>query len=271
MAHRFGTSTLAGMPDFVTLDVDGGVGTIRLDRGKMNALNAQVQDEIRAVAIEAGQRAEVRAVVIWGGPKIFAAGADIKEMAVASYTDMVDRVRDLSACFTEVAQIPKPVIAAINGYALGGGCELALCADRRIAAEDAQLGQPEILLGVIPGGGGTQRLPRLIGPARAKDLCFTGRFVAAEEALRIGLVDEVVPAADVYDTAVRYAAQFANAASYALRAAKESIDLGVESDLATGLAIERQQFAALFATEDQTIGMSSFVEHGPGQAAFVGR
>jgi enoyl-CoA hydratase/carnithine racemase len=259
------------MAEFVTLEVDGAVGTIRLDRPKMNALNAQVQDEIRAAAIEAGGRKDIRAVVIWGGPRIFAAGADIKEMATASYADMVDRATILSACFTTVARIPKPVIAAINGYALGGGCELALCADRRIAADDAHLGQPEILLGVIPGAGGTQRLPRLIGPAKAKDLAFTGRFVDAEEALRIGLVDEVVPATDVYDAAVKYASQFSAGAAYALRAAKEAIDLGLEVDLETGLAIERQQFAALFATEDQTIGMDSFVEHGPGKANFVGR
>jgi enoyl-CoA hydratase/carnithine racemase len=260
-----------GMADFVTLEVDGGIGTIRLDRPPMNALNSQVQQEIKAAAAEAGERKDVRAVVIYGGPKIFAAGADIKEMSVASYADMVDRSTGLSATFTTVAQIPKPVIAAINGYALGGGCELALCADRRIAADNAHLGQPEILLGVIPGAGGTQRLPRLIGPAKAKDLCFTGRFVDAEEALRIGLVDEVVPAADVYDAALAYAAQFANGPVYALRAAKESIDLGLEVDLDTGLAIERQQFAALFATEDQTTGMTSFVEQGPGKATFAGR
>jgi enoyl-CoA hydratase/carnithine racemase len=259
------------MADFVTLEVDGAIGTIRLDRPPMNALNGQVQDEIRAAATEATARPEIRAVVIYGGPKIFAAGADIKEMAVASYADMVERSAGLSSTFSAVAAIPKPVVAAINGYALGGGCELALCADRRVAADDAHLGQPEILLGVIPGAGGTQRLPRLVGPAKAKDLCFTGRFVGAEEALRIGLVDDVVPAEDVYPTALRYAAQFANGPAFALRAAKESIDLGLEVDLDTGLAIERQQFAALFATEDQTSGMTSFVNDGPGKATFAGR
>jgi enoyl-CoA hydratase/carnithine racemase len=259
------------MADFVTLEVDGAIGTIRLDRPPMNALNAQVQAEIKAVAQEAGERAEVRAVVIYGGPKIFAAGADIKEMSVASYTDMVDRATGLSATFAAVAQIPKPVVAAINGYALGGGCELALCADRRIAANDAHLGQPEILLGVIPGAGGTQRLPRLIGPAKAKDLCFTGRFVDAEEALRIGLVDEVVPPDEVYEAAHRYAVQFATGPVYALRAAKESIDRGLEVDLDTGLAIERQQFASLFATEDQQTGMTSFIQDGSGKAKFAGR
>jgi enoyl-CoA hydratase len=259
------------MPEFVTLTVDAGIGTIRLDRPKMNALNTQVQEEIRAAALEASGRRDVRAVVVWGGPKVFAAGADIKEMADASYADMVDRSAALSSAFTSVARIPKPVVAAVNGYALGGGCELALCADRRIAAADATFGQPEILLGVIPGAGGTQRLPRLVGPARAKDLVFTGRFVGAEEALAIGLVDEVVAAEETYDAALRWASQFATGPAYALRAAKEAIDVGGEVDLATGLEIERQQFASLFATEDRTIGMTSFVENGPGKAKFKGR
>jgi enoyl-CoA hydratase/carnithine racemase len=251
--------------------VEAGVGTIRLDRPKMNALNTVVQEEIRAVAKEATERGDVRAVVMWGGPKVFAAGADIKEMSDASYSDMVDRSAALTSSFTSVARIPKPVVAAINGYALGGGCELALCADRRIAAEDATLGQPEILLGIIPGAGGTQRLPRLVGPAKAKDIIFTGRFVKAQEALEIGLVDEVVPAEQVYDAAVRWASQFANGPAYALRAAKEAIDYGGEVDLSTGLEIERQQFAALFATEDRTAGMTSFVENGPGKAVFTGK
>jgi enoyl-CoA hydratase/carnithine racemase len=192
-------------------------------------------------------------------------------MADMSYTDMVKRSGGLQSAFSAVARIPKPVVAAVNGYALGGGCELALCADIRIAAEDATLGQPEILLGIIPGAGGTQRLTRLVGPSRAKDLIFSGRFVKADEALAIGLVDRVVPAAEVYDAAVAWASQFSAAASYAVRAAKESIDRGIEVDLETGLEIERQQFAALFATEDRAIGMRSFVEQGPGKAAFVAR
>jgi enoyl-CoA hydratase/carnithine racemase len=170
-----------------------------------------------------------------------------------------------------VARIPKPVVAAVTGYALGGGCELALCADVRIAAEDAVFGQPEVLLGIIPGAGGTQRLTRLVGPSRAKDIIFSGRFVKAEEALAIGLADRLVPAEQVYAEAVAWARQFTGAASYAVRAAKEAIDRGLEVDLETGLEIERQQFAALFATEDRTIGMRSFVEKGPGKAEFKGR
>jgi enoyl-CoA hydratase/carnithine racemase len=258
-------------PEFVRLEVTDGVATMRLDRPKMNALNVQVQEEIRAAAHEATERDDVKAVVVWGGERVFAAGADVKEMADMSYTDMVKRSGGLQSAFSAVARIPKPVVAAVNGYALGGGCELALCADVRIAADDAVLGQPEILLGVIPGAGGTQRLTRLVGPSRAKDLIFTGRFVKADEALAIGLVDRVVPAAEVHDAAVAWASQFSAAASYAVRAAKESIDRGLEVDLETGLEIERQQFAALFATEDRAIGMRSFVEHGPGKAAFVAR
>jgi enoyl-CoA hydratase/carnithine racemase len=259
------------MSEFVRLEVADGVGTIRLDRPKMNALNVQVQEEVRAAAAEATERDDVRAVVIYGGEKVFAAGADIKEMADMSYQDMVKRSGALQSSFTAVARIPKPVVAAVTGYALGGGCELALCADYRIAADDATLGQPEILLGVIPGAGGTQRLTRLVGPSRAKDLIFTGRFVKAEEALAIGLVDRVVPAADVYAEAVAWAGQFSGAAAYALRAAKESIDRGVELDLDSGLEIERQQFASLFATDDRTIGMESFIKSGPGRAEFSGR
>jgi enoyl-CoA hydratase/carnithine racemase len=259
------------MAEFVRLEVDRGVATLRLDRPKMNALNAQMQEEIRAAATEASARDDVKAVVVYGGERVFAAGADVKEMAGMSYVEMVDRSGALQSSFSSVAAIPKPVVAAVTGYALGGGCELALCADVRFAAEDAVLGQPEILLGIIPGAGGTQRLSRLVGPSRAKDIIFTGRFVQAEEALVIGLVDRVVPAAQVYDEAVGWARQFAGAATYALRAAKETVDRGLEVDLQTGLAIERQQFAALFATEDRRIGMTSFVENGPGKAEFTGR
>jgi enoyl-CoA hydratase/carnithine racemase len=210
-------------------------------------------------------------VVLYGGEKVFAAGADVKEMATLSYADMVERSGALQSSFTAVARIPKPVVAAVTGYALGGGCELALCADLRVCGSDAKLGQPEVLLGVIPGAGGTQRLPRLVGPAKAKDLIFTGRFVGAEEALAIGLVDQVVPPEEVYAAALRLAARFVGGPAYALRAAKEAVDRGLETDLDTGLEIERLQFAGLFATEDRTIGMTSFVEQGPGKATFVGR
>lgn len=259
------------MAELVRLEVADGVGTMRLDRPKMNVLDIALQEEIRAAAAEAGDRDDIKAVVVYGGERVFAAGADVKEMASMSHIDMVKRSGALQSAFTAVAQIPKPVVAAITGYALGGGCELALCADFRIAADNATLGQPEVLLGIIPGAGGTQRLTRLVGPSTAKDLIFTGRFVKADEALAIGLVDRVVPPERVYDEAVAWASQFTGAASYAIRAAKESIDRGLEVDLATGLEIERQQFAALYATADRTEGMQSFIDNGPGKAEFQGK
>ena len=198
-----------GVTEFVRLEVEGGVGTIRLDRPPMNAFSRQVQEELKATAEEAARRGDVRAVIVYGGEKVFAAGADVKEMATMSYADMAPVARRLSACFGALSEIPKPTVAAITGYALGGGMEVALGCDRRIAGDNAKLGQPEILLGVIPGGGGTQRLARLVGPSRAKDLILTGRMVTADEALAIGLVDEVVPADAVFTRAMEYAGQFA--------------------------------------------------------------
>jgi enoyl-CoA hydratase/carnithine racemase len=253
------------------LEVADGVGTIRLDRPKMNAISLQVQAELRAVCAEATERDDVRAVVVYGGERLFAAGNDVAEMAEMSYADMVKATRGVSQAATAIAEIPKPTVAAVTGYALGGGCELTLACDIRIAAENATFGQPEVLLGIIPGAGGTQRLARLVGPAKAKDMIFTGRFVKADEALAIGLVDKVVPAEDVYTEAVAWASQFKGAAALALRAAKECIDRGLETDINTGLGIEQQQFAGVFATEDRAIGMASFLASGPGKAEFVGR
>lgn len=259
------------MSDFVRLEVEGGIGTIRMDRPPMNALNAEIQDALHAAADEVTARRDVSAVIIYGGEKVFAAGADIKEMQPMSYTDMVDRSAALQAAFIAIARIPKPTVAAITGYALGAGCELTLACDFRVAGENAKFGQPEVLLGVIPGAGGTQRLSRLIGPARAKDIIFTGRFVSADEALRIGLVDEVVAPEEVYAAARRRVERYVGGPAYAIRAAKEAIDRGLEVDLDTGLEIERMQFAGVFATRDRDIGMASFVEHGPGKAQFEGR
>ena len=259
------------MGEFVRLEVAEGVGTIRLDRPKMNAISLQVQAELRDVAAEASERDDVKAVVVYGGERVFAAGNDVKEMVDLSYADMVRLSGSVQSAVTAVAAIPKPVVAAITGYALGGGCELALAADVRFAADNATLGQPEVLLGIIPGAGGTQRLSRLVGPSKAKDIIFTGRFVKADEALAIGLVDRGVPAESVYDEAVAWARQFTGAASLAVRAAKESIDRGLEVDLPSGLEYERLQFAGLFATEDRATGMQSFVDNGPGKAQFEGR
>jgi len=255
----------------VRVEVTDEIATIRLDRPKMNALNAQVQAEIADAAAEVSADAAVRAVILYGGERVFAAGADIKEMAVLGYPEMAARSAILQASFSAVAGIPKPVVAAITGYALGGGLELALCADFRVLGESAKVGQPEILLGIIPGAGGTQRLPRLIGPAKAKDLIFTGRQMDAAEALAVGLADKVVPDAEVYEAARDMVARYAAGPALALRAAKQAVDSGLEVDLATGLEIERLHFAALFATEDQQAGMRSFMESGPGKAIFEGR
>ena len=259
------------MSGLVRLEVEGGIGTIYLERPPVNALNFEIQDGLHAAATELTGRRDVSAIVIYGGKKVFAAGADVKEMQTMSYTDMVDRSAALQAAFTAIARIPKPTVAAITGYALGAGCELALACDFRVAAENARLGQPEVLLGVIPGAGGTQRLSRLIGAARAKDMIFSGRFVPAPEALSIGLVDEVVAPEDVYAAARRRVQSYVGGPAYAIRAAKEAIDRGLEVDLETGLEIERMQFAGVFATRDRAIGMASFAEHGPGKATFEGR
>jgi len=257
--------------ELTRVELEGGVATLRLDRPPVNALNLALQAEILAAARWIAGSTEVRAVVIYGGPKMFAAGADIKEMAAMSYQDMAGASHLLQESFTAVAGLPMPVVAAVTGYALGGGCELALCADLRVVGERAKFGQPEVLLGVIPGLGGSQRLPRLIGPARAKDLILTGRHVAADEAKALGLADRVVADDAVYEEALALAGQFASGAPLALAAAKRAINSGLEVDVATGCQIERLEFAGLFATDDRRIGMESFLADGPGKAAFTGR
>ena len=260
---------LAG--DFVRLEVTDGVGTIRLDRPKMNAINTQLRSELQTAAVQVRERTDIRAVVLYGGERVFAAGADIKEMSEMSYADMLEWGTGLQEAFKVVARLPKPVVAAVTGYALGGGFELALCADFRVLGERAKVGLPEITLGVIPGAGGTQRLSRLVGPARAKDLIFSGRHVAAAEALALGIADRVVPDGEVYDVAWAMAAAYAEGPAVALRAAKQAIDDGLELELDSGLRLESALFAGLFGTEDQSAGMSSFLSDGPGKARFAGR
>ena len=259
------------MGEFVRLEVADGVGTIRLDRPPVNAMNDQLTSELASAARSAADSDEVRAVILYGGEKAFAAGADIENMAEAGYAEMALRSSRLQEAMGLIAGLGQPVIAAITGYALGGGLELALAADFRVAGENARLGQPEILLGVIPGAGGTQRLPRLVGPSRAKDLIFTGRMIRAAEAHAIGLVDLVAPDASVYEAALSMAQRYVAGPALALRAAKQAIDFGLGVDLATGLELERAQFAALFGTQDQRAGMRSFLENGPGKATFTGR
>ena len=259
------------MSEFVRIEVEGGVATLRLDRPKMNAIDEQVRAELHAAGVEVRDRPDVRALVIWGGERVFAAGADIKQMSSRSYSDMVAWAELLQDTFRLLARLPVPVVAAVNGYALGGGFELALTADVRVLGERAKVGLPEITLGIMPGAGGTQRLSRLVGPARAKGLIFSGRHVAADEALTLGIADSVVPDGEVYETARQIAATYAQGPAVALRAAKQAVDDGFELDLDSGLRLESNLFAGLFATQDQKTGMTSFLEDGPGKATFAGR
>jgi enoyl-CoA hydratase len=257
--------------EFVRVDLDNGIAILHLTRPPMNALNLQMQQHIAVAANLVSAHVDVHAVVLYGGPKVFAAGADVKEMASMCYSDMADSAHRLRESFDAVARISQPTIAAITGFALGGGLELAMCADFRVAGDNAKLGQPEILLGIIPGAGGTQRLPRLIGPSRAKELVFSGHMISAAQALDIGLVNRVCAPDAVLETSVEWAQTFVGGPRIALGAAKRAINNGLNADLATGLSIETTEFAALFATDDQKSGMNSFVNEGPGKAHFQGR
>jgi enoyl-CoA hydratase/carnithine racemase len=246
---------------------DDGVAVITLDNPKMNALSTYVLHRLRAVFTEL-QNDLPGAVVITGGDRIFAAGADISEFNGPD--EAYEIGLEFRSAFDAIAAFPRVTIAAVSGYALGGGCELALACDLRIAADNAKFGQPEILLGIIPGGGGTQRLPRLIGPARAKDMILSGRQVRADEALSIGLADEVVPANEVLTRALEKAATFASGALAAQALAKRAIDEGMDGSLEAGLDLEQQVFVEVFHTTDSRIGVESFREHGPGKANFTG-
>lgn len=257
------------MSDLVHLERrDDGVAVLTLANPKVNALSSALLHQLRDAARSLTDEPP-RAVLVTGGPKVFAAGADISEFAGP------DEARTVGTAFLEaleaVAAIPRPTIAAVGGYALGGGCELALACDLRLASERARFGQPEILLGIIPGGGGTQRLARLVGPSRAKDLIFSGRQVGADEALRIGLVDRVVPTDDFEAEALAWAAELAAGPSAVAGLAKQAIDRGLDMDLAGGLRLEQDLFVESFRTEDSQVGVASFREHGPGKATFTGR
>jgi enoyl-CoA hydratase len=245
-----------------------GVAVVTLNNPKVNALSQALLAELKEVALDLTAN-PAGAVVVTGGERIFAAGADISEFGDAVAGARI--TQGFHEALDAVAAIPRFVIGAISGYALGGGCELALACDYRIGGEKAVFGQPEILLGIIPGGGGTQRLPRLVGPSRAKEMMITGRQVKAEEALRIGLLDEVVSNEQLHERAFALAAEVARGALQAQALTKAAVDRGLDGSLADGLLIERQSFADVFHTEDSQIGVQSFLEHGPGKAAFTGR
>ena len=242
------------------LEVDDGVGVIRLDQPPANAIDLAMGLALQDAIREAAERDDVGAIVVWGGRKIFAAGADIKAMATWGPDEVKPSVDALGGACELLEEIAEPSIAAVNGFALGGGLELALACDLRYLADDAKVGQPEVRIGVIPGAGGTQRLVPLIGPGRTRDLVYTGRHVETEEALRLGLAEKVVPADDVLRVAVEDARRFANGPRQALAAAKRSIRAAVTSPGPDGIRAEREAFLALFGTADQREGMAAFLE-----------
>src|SRR6266540_2890965 len=250
------------MPETIIVETKGKVGIIRLNRPQaLNALNAKVNEELTA-AIDAFEAdASIMCVILTGSEKAFAAGADIKEMAGMSYMDAFSR--DFAGNWDRIARMRKPIIAAVAGFALGGGCELAMMCDMIIAADSAKFGQPEIKLGVIPGIGGTQRLTRAVGKARAMDLCLTGRMMDAQEAERSGLVARVVPAASLMDEAMKAAETIAAMSLPSVMIAKESVNRSFETSLAEGVRFERRVFHALFATKDRKEGMTAFIEKRP--------
>ncbi len=244
------------------------VAVIRLDRPKMNALSTEMLAQVRSAFLALAEDPP-GAVVLWGGPRLFAAGADVAEFNDPGAPALV--AARFHAATEAISSLGAVTIAAITGYALGGGLELALACDLRVVAEDARLGQPEILLGIIPGGGATQRLPRLVGPSRAKDIILTGRQVRADEALRIGLADRVVMAADLLEEAVTLGAQLAGGARVAQVLAKRAVEAAAETPLADGLEHESTAFVSVFDSDDARLGVDSFLEHGPGRARFTGR
>jgi enoyl-CoA hydratase len=245
-----------------------GVAVVTLNNPKVNALSQAVLAELRAAAEDLITNPP-GAVVITGGERIFAAGADISEFGDAEQGRHI--TAGFHAALNTLAKIPRLVIAAVSGYALGGGCELAMACDYRIAGERAVFGQPEVLLGLIPGGGGTQRLPRLIGVSRAKEMMISGRQVKAEEALRIGLADELVPSDALHERALALAADVARGALQAQAMIKRAVDVGIDEPLADGLKLERDLFEAVFHTSDSQVGVQSFLAHGPGKAEFSGK
>jgi len=257
------------MPEFLTLERgDDGVAVVTLNRPPANALSMALLSEIAEAARELTADPP-GAVVVTGGDRIFAAGADVSEFGGREEAARIGG--HFREAFDAVAGIPRATIAAVTGYALGGGCELALACDLRVAAETATFGQPEILLGIIPGAGGTQRLTRLVGPARAKDMILTGRQVKADEALRIGLADRVVPAGQLQQEARSLAAQLAKGPLVAQSYAKQAIGGGLDLPLAEAITSEQELFVQVFDTEDAKIGVKSFLEQGPGKAKFTGR
>ncbi|MDQ1500139.1 MAG: hypothetical protein QOF96_1934 [Actinomycetota bacterium] len=256
------------MAEFITAERQGnGVELIRFNRPPMNALSAELLTELGDHVEALAADPDLKAVVLTGTDRVFAAGAEISQIQHDSGR-LLDSFR---RAYDGLEALPRPVIAAISGFALGGGLEAALACDLRLASENARLGVPESLLGVFPGAGGTQRLARLVGPARAKELIWSGRQVRADEALAIGLVGRVVPVDGYLDAALEWAASFASGAVVAMGLAKRAVNGGLDGPLSEGLDLERTLFGQVLATEDAAAGITSFFENGPGKATFAGR
>jgi enoyl-CoA hydratase/carnithine racemase len=258
------------MGELVSLQRHDAVGVIRIDRPKVNALNVQVVTELNDVCAEIESDKSIRSAIVYGGERTFSAGADLKEMSEGSPSDVRGRVGELQRVCDRIEALPVVTIAAVNGYALGGGCEITLACDFRFASSGARLGQPEIVVGLIPGAGGTQRLPRLIGPARAKWMIYTGEFVDAARANEWGLVDEVVDG-DAIDGALEQARRYASGPTLSLAAAKHAINRATNVGMAEGLDFELDEFTKLFSTADTRHGIESFLKDGPGKATYEGR
>ena len=251
----------------VDLSQDRGIAVIRLNRPPLNSFDDDLASDLRDCVSRLSQDDSLRACVLWGGPQNFAAGADIARLATMEFEEVVLWNARLQSTFASVADLSFPVVAAVTGYALGGGLELAMCADYRVGSTSATIGQPEVKLGIIPGAGGTQRLTRIVGRSRAKEILMTGRMIKAAEAERLQLFDEVLPPEAVFDRAVSLASEIARGPRFAVRAIKEAVD-AAEPPLEPGLALERSLIAGLFATGDRTTGMASFLKNGPGKAQF---
>ena len=266
------------MSEYATCEVaPDGLATLRLHHGKVNALSIELLGEIRQAAEELQADQQCRCLVITGGPKIFAAGADISQFCENAEVESfqigaAERIQRIGEAFRDalgaIERLRVPTIAAIHGVAFGGGCELALACDFRFASDRAKFGQPEILLGIIPGGGGTQRLARLIGPSAAKDLIFTGRAIDSAEALRLGLINEVVADDQLDARASEFAQRLARGPARAIELAKQAIDQGIAEMLAEGIELEQRLFVEAFADANATIGVKSFLASGPGNAVF---
>ncbi len=261
------------MAEFVRIEASSNdkIAIMRLERPKVNALNVQVSQELLEAATELEGRDDIRGVVLWGGPKIFAAGADIGTFPIGDgHRDPTPEVDVLNEAIFKIENLSQITVAAVNGVALGGGCELSMSTDFRICGTKAAFGQPEILLGIIPGGGGTQRLTRLVGVTKSKEISYSGRMVSAEEALEIGLVSAVHPDEEVLDKAVELLTPYVDGPA-AISNVKKAIMDGLHVSLEEAVAIERREFVNAFQTDDAVIGITSFLEHGPGKAEFTGK